>query len=109
MTVCPWREEDARFWAGDRITFPEEHPDPDGSDWLFHLVLAPTPGAFRTFAEDYYETSVNIEAVRHIYDLRPLDRPHTAALNPSAPAESVIAAARTIDCPLAGDLLSEVG
>ncbi|MFD9462572.1 hypothetical protein [Streptomyces sp. NPDC060027] len=109
VTVCLWRDTDAPTWETGRITFPEGHPDPDGSDWLFHLLLTPTPEAFQAFAEDYYETSVNIEAVRALYELRPLGRGHIAALNPSADVETVIAEAGRIGYPLAADLLPEAG
>ncbi|MFF3610282.1 hypothetical protein [Streptomyces sp. NPDC002580] len=109
VTACLWREADAPAWETGRITFPEGHPDPDGSHWLFEPLLDPTPEAFRAFAEDYYEVSVSIEAVRHIYELHPLGRSHITALNPSAPVESVVAVAGRIGYPLAGDLLSDVG
>ncbi|MGW0966701.1 hypothetical protein [Streptomyces sp. NPDC002516] len=104
VTVCLWRETDAPSWQTGRITFPEPHEDPDGSTWLFDLLLDPTPEAFQAFAEDYYEVSVDIEALRHIYDLRPLGQREIIALNPSAGAETVIAAAKEIGYPLTVDL-----
>ncbi|GGN53638.1 hypothetical protein GCM10011579_012020 [Streptomyces albiflavescens] len=107
VTVCVWREADARSWSAGRIAFPEGHPDPDGSDWLFELLLTPTPEAFQEFAEDYYETTVDIEAVRHLYDLRPLDRAQIARLNPSASVEEVAEAAAVIGYPMAEDLVSD--
>ncbi|WP_405917009.1 hypothetical protein [Streptomyces sp. NBC_00728] len=109
VTVCLWREADAPSWEAGRIVFPEGHPDPDGSDHLFELLLAPTPEAFQTFAEDYYEMPVDIEALRHIYALHPLEQRDIVALNPSVGAETVIAAAKAIGYPLAGDLRPAVG
>ncbi|KAB1986780.1 hypothetical protein [Streptomyces triticiradicis] len=109
VTVCLWRAADAPSWETGRITFPEGHPDPDGSHWLFELLLAPTPEAFRSFAEDYYEVPADIEALRHIYALRPLGQRDIAALNPSAGAETVIAAAKAIGYPLATDLRPAAG
>ncbi|MER5381438.1 hypothetical protein ABT040_14310 [Streptomyces sp. NPDC002688] len=109
VTVCLWREADAPSWETGRVTFPEGHQDPDGSTWLFQLLLDPTPEAFQTFAEDYYETSVNIEALRDFFELRPLDRRHIAALNPLADVGTVIAEAATIGYPVATDLLSDAG
>ncbi|WP_406366385.1 hypothetical protein [Streptomyces sp. NBC_00645] len=105
VTVCLWRTADAPSWEAGRITFPEGHPDPDGSAWLFPLLVDPTPEAFQAFAEDYYETSVNIEAVRDLYELRALGRSHITALNPSAGVETVIAEARSIGYPLGTDLV----
>ncbi|GAA3901858.1 hypothetical protein GCM10023084_62930 [Streptomyces lacrimifluminis] len=40
-----------------------------------------TPEAFQRFAEDYYEVSVDLEAVRDLYAFRPLDQAHVSALN----------------------------
>ncbi|MET7738718.1 hypothetical protein [Streptomyces sp. NPDC005385] len=100
VTVCLWRTADATSWEAGPITYPDGHSDPDSSDWLFELLLDPTPEAFRSFAEDYYETSVDVEIIRHIYDLRPLDRSHIAALNPSAPVETILAEAKAMGYPL---------
>ncbi|WP_392674841.1 hypothetical protein [Streptomyces sp. LN785] len=77
------------------------HPDADGSSWLFGLLVDPTPEAFKAFAEDYYETAVDIEVVRHVYGLRPLGRAEIARLNPTASVDDLVAAAETIGYPLA--------
>nr|WP_227745357.1 hypothetical protein [Streptomyces nodosus] len=90
-----------RALAGRGNRLPEGHPDPDGSGWLFELLLDPTPEAFQAFAEDYYETAVAIEAVRHIYELRPLDRALITSLNPTAPVEDVLQKALTMGYPVA--------
>ncbi|MGW3662827.1 hypothetical protein [Streptomyces sp. NPDC005141] len=109
VTVSLWRETNAPSWQAGRITFPEPHSDPDGSHRLFELLLDPTPEAFRMFAEDYYEVSVDVEALRHIYDLRPLGQRDIVALNPSAGDERVLAAAKAIGYPLAVDLRPAAG
>ncbi|WP_329456576.1 hypothetical protein [Streptomyces sp. NBC_01497] len=100
VTACLWRRTgDERWQAGD-VDFPEGHPDPDGSTWLFELLVAPTPEAFQAFAEDYYETPVAIEAVRRIYDLRPLGPAEVAGLNPRASWGDVVEVAESIGYPL---------
>ncbi|MFE4700540.1 hypothetical protein ACFRIC_26110 [Streptomyces sp. NPDC056738] len=109
VTVCLWRETNAPSWQTGRITFPEGHPDPDDATRLFDLLLTPTPEAFQTFAEDYYEVSVDIEALRHIYALRPLGLPQITGLNPSASPESIAAAATMMGYPVAADLRSAAG
>ncbi|MFE2533368.1 hypothetical protein [Streptomyces sp. NPDC059371] len=109
LTACLWRETNAPSWQTGRITFPEPHPDPDGSHRLFELLLDPTPEAFRTFAEDYYEVSVDVEALRHVYELRPLERALVVTLNPSASPELITAAASMIGYPVAADLRSAAG
>ncbi|MGW5093333.1 hypothetical protein ACWEQ1_01805 [Streptomyces nodosus] len=101
VTVCLWHEAETGRWQAGEIRFPEGHPDPDGSGGLFALLLDPTPEAFQAFAEDYYETAVGIEAVRHIYELRPLDRALITGLNPTAPVEDVLQNALTMGYPVA--------
>ena len=52
---------------------------------------------------------MNIEAVHDLYELRPLERRHIAALNPLADVGTVVAEAATIGYPVATDLLSDEG
>ncbi|MFF8530514.1 hypothetical protein ACF07B_00710 [Streptomyces sp. NPDC015532] len=104
VTACLWRETNATSWRTGQITYPADHPDPDGSTQLFELLLAPTPEAFRAFAEDCYEVPVDIGALRHLYELRPLGLPQIIALNPGASVPEVVAAARAMGYPLTDDL-----
>jgi hypothetical protein len=69
-------------WRHGTIDFPEGHADPDGSTALFGLLVDRTPEAYRRFAEDYYEVPVDLEAVRHVYNLRPLTKEVVGSLNP---------------------------
>ncbi|MFR9756313.1 hypothetical protein [Streptomyces sp. TR06-5] len=101
VTVCLWRQAEDEQWRAGEIDFPDEHPDPDGSEWLFKLLVDPTPEAFRAFAQDYYETTVDIEAVRHIYRLRPLRAFDVVRLNPAASIDALAGAAEAIGYPLA--------
>uniref|UniRef100_A0AAU3HXS2 Immunity protein 35 domain-containing protein n=1 Tax=Streptomyces sp. NBC_01393 TaxID=2903851 RepID=A0AAU3HXS2_9ACTN len=107
VTACLWRETGAPSWQTGQIAFPDDHPDPDGSARLFELLLAPTPEAFQAFAEDYYEMPVDIEALRQVYELRPLGLPQIIALNSGASVSEVVAAARAMGYPLTDDLRSD--
>ncbi|MGW0435921.1 hypothetical protein ACWDV4_25680 [Micromonospora sp. NPDC003197] len=70
-TVCLWRQQgDDRWHAGD-LVFPVGE-DPDGANRLFEVLVEGTPVAYQRFAEDYYETAVDLETVGEIYALRPL-------------------------------------
>jgi hypothetical protein len=70
-TVCLWRRDgDDRWHAGD-IDFPDGD-DPDGADRLFAVLMDPTPTAYQRFAEDYFEQTLDHDAVREIFALRPL-------------------------------------
>jgi len=54
-------------WQSRLPGFGYEGDDPDGSEDLLWMLDA-DPLTYRNFAEEYYERSVNLEAVRQIYD-----------------------------------------
>ncbi|GAA3440755.1 hypothetical protein [Planomonospora venezuelensis] len=81
VTACLWRATgDDRRRVGE-IDYPDGVSDPDGAAHLFALLVEPSAEAFRRFAEDYYEISVDLDAVRHVYALHPLTQPVVTALN----------------------------
>ncbi|GAA2453934.1 hypothetical protein [Streptomyces macrosporus] len=82
VTACLWRESGDDAWRAGTIEFPEGTDDPDGAGYLFELLVDRSPEAFREFARDYYETPVDLAAVRHVLALRPLTDEVVAALNP---------------------------
>ncbi|WP_211592246.1 hypothetical protein [Microbispora sp. H10836] len=71
------------------IEYSDGEDDPDGAAHLFGLRVDPSPEAFRRFAEDYYEISVDLDAVRHVYALRPLTSAVVTALNPDFTLEDL--------------------
>ncbi|MFD9407088.1 hypothetical protein ACFWBN_08710 [Streptomyces sp. NPDC059989] len=81
VTACLWRSETDAQWRHGTIDFPEGRADPDGTTGLFQLLVARSPEAFQRFAEDYYEVNVDLEAVSHVYALRPLDQELVSSLN----------------------------
>ncbi|MFF3286388.1 hypothetical protein [Streptomyces sp. NPDC003023] len=99
VTFCLWREPGDDRWHTGRIDFPDDHADPDGSGWMLRCLVDPTPDAFRSFAEDYYERTVDLEAVRHIYDQGPLTRDVVARLNPDVTLSDVVETAKAIGYP----------
>ncbi|WP_431676707.1 hypothetical protein [Kitasatospora sp. KL5] len=82
VTVCLWRARTDDRWQHGVIDFPDGHADPDGAAGLFELLVDRSPEAYRRFAEDYYEVSVDPEAVRAVYALRPLSHELVSSLNP---------------------------
>ncbi len=83
VTACTWRESDAAGWKTGTIEFPEEPAeDPDGAQYLFQLLMDRSPEAFQRWAQDYYEVSVDLEAVRHVLACRPLTDAVVNNLNP---------------------------
>ncbi|GFN08183.1 hypothetical protein ACTFBT_32125 [Streptomyces microflavus] len=88
VTACLWRETTDDRWRAGTIEFPEDGEDSDGADWLFQLLVTGTPESYQEWAEDYFEVPVDLEAVRHVYALRPLTDEVIAALAPErVPAE----------------------
>ncbi|WBB70209.1 hypothetical protein [Micromonospora sp. WMMD812] len=80
-TVCLWRQVgDGRWRTGD-IDLPGG-ADPDGADRLFEVLLDPTPEGYRRFAEDYYEVSLDADALGAVFALRPLTDDLVRRLNP---------------------------
>jgi hypothetical protein len=80
-TVCLWRQQgDDRWHAGD-LVFPASG-DPDGANRLFQVLVEGSPVAYQRFAEDYYETAVDVEAVGEILALHPLTDDLVHRLNP---------------------------
>ncbi|WP_285499423.1 hypothetical protein [Actinokineospora sp. NBRC 105648] len=88
VTVCLWREHTDDRWHHGEIDFPGDGDD--GADWLFSPLADGTPEAFQEFAQDYYETSVDLAAVRHVYALRPLTDEVVGKLNSEATLSGVI-------------------
>ena len=97
MTACLWRETSDDHWQVGEIDYPAGKSDPDGSAGLFALLVDPSPEAFQRFAEDYYEVPVDLDAVHHVYALRPLTQEVVSALNAELTLEDLaedLAAAR---------------
>jgi len=61
---------------------PVEDVARDGADWLFEVIADGRPEAYLTFAEDYYEVALDLDAVRHAYALMPLTEYVVTSLNP---------------------------
>ncbi|MFC9860404.1 MULTISPECIES: hypothetical protein [unclassified Streptomyces] len=82
VTACLWRQRGDDRWHAGAIEFPEDGEESDGADWLFQLLVAGSPESYREWAEDYFETTVDLDAVRHVFALRPLTDEIVLALNP---------------------------
>ena len=75
--MCFWRTTDDTAWRCG----PVEDADKDGADWLFEVIADGRPEAYLTFAEDYYEVALDLEAIRHVYALMPLTEYVVTSLN----------------------------
>jgi len=81
--VCFWGQAADTAWrAGAPAPVPGGVEEDGGAAWLFELLLDGSPEAYRSFAEECYEADVDLDAVRHVYALRPLTQEVVSALNP---------------------------
>ncbi|MGW3044440.1 hypothetical protein ACWC9T_31340 [Kitasatospora sp. NPDC001159] len=75
VTCCLWRGVTDTAWQTGVITFPEDGDgDPDGANVLFELLVDRSPEAYAAWASEYYETPVDVEAVRADSSTRPSGR-----------------------------------
>ena len=72
-------------WQVGIIDYPDRE-DPDGSEELLS-ILNGHPAAYRDFAEEYYETKVDISLIEQIYQHHPLTTELVKALNKNVTLE----------------------
>ncbi|MEU9139305.1 hypothetical protein AB0D33_25665 [Streptomyces sp. NPDC048404] len=100
-TVCLWRENADSAWRCGDVQIPDDdEDDADGALWLFGLLLEGKAEAYLEFAERYYEVEPPMEAIRHVYDLKPLTQEVVSALNPEVRLEDLAEDIAQIAYPL---------
>lgn len=87
-TFCIWRSHSDDAWRRGNIEFPTGDDDPDGSVELLS-ILEGEPQQYRLWAESYYERSVPLDAVEHIYHHRQLTEDVIRSLNPDRDFETL--------------------
>ncbi|MFE0437279.1 hypothetical protein ACFW20_13935 [Streptomyces nigra] len=93
-TVCVWREKDAEAWQCGQVEFGDD--ESDGSDWLFDLLTDGSTDAYVSFAEDYFERTIDRDAVAAILAREPLSQGTVTSLSSTADFEAVAVQARTL-------------
>ncbi|MEU9368206.1 hypothetical protein AB0D71_26670 [Streptomyces avermitilis] len=56
--------------------------DADGAEWLLDVLIAGSVDAYREFAEEVPEVTLDLDAVQAVFDLKPLTQEIVSALNP---------------------------
>ncbi|GAA0723052.1 hypothetical protein [Dactylosporangium roseum] len=104
ITVCLWRlsGSDSR-WRFGEIEYPEGEADPDGSGWMFDLVVNRSPLLYVGFAEDAYEVELDESAVAAVYDLEPMTQELIGRLNPELLLDEARESLEAIGYPVLGD------
>ena len=102
-TVCFWREASDPRWKSGAVEIPGNgRKDADGAEWLFDVLADGRPEAYQRFAEEYYEVEVDLDAVCHVYALRPLSQAVVSALNPDVVLGSLVEDTVQTGYPTAG-------
>lgn len=96
-TFCIWRRVDGRTWERGPVRFAAGD-DPDGSAHLLRH-LDGRPETYVTFAAEYHEVSVPLDAVAAIYRHEPVTPALVAALNPTLTVEDIAADLSEIGYP----------
>ncbi|MFB9904089.1 hypothetical protein [Allokutzneria oryzae] len=81
-TFCLWREHSDPQWRTGKAEIPPGADD--GASWLLELLVDGRPESYHRFAETNFETRIDLDAVRHVFALRPLTAGVVAAINPDA-------------------------
>lgn len=80
-TFCIWRKKMDHAWNIGEIKFPDED-DPDGSADLL-AILDGDPKGYKNWGEEYYDQSIPISCVKHIYEHKPITPEVVKRLNPN--------------------------
>jgi hypothetical protein len=99
-TFCIWRRYSDRSWQHGAIAFPTG-ADPDGSESLLS-VLDGKAETYKAWAEDYYERSVPLAAVRQVYAHKALTEKLVRRLNSDLTLEELAADIEEIGYPGGG-------
>jgi hypothetical protein len=86
-SFCIWRKHGELVWQIGNFKFPDAHY-PDGSEDLLY-ILDGKPETYATWASEYYERPVPVEAVKEIYAHKPLTQQLVSRLNPECSLEQL--------------------
>jgi hypothetical protein len=99
-TFCIWRLHSDSSWHTGQIEYPRSDAEADGSEWLL-FALDKNPETYAEFAAEYYETSIDSDAVRKIYAQTPLTDEIVTKLNSDVKITDLSADIEEISYPVA--------
>jgi hypothetical protein len=86
-SFCIWKKYSDISWQLGEVIFPDTN-DPDGSRQLLSMVFT-NPKQYQKWAEEYYEISVEIELIAHVFFHKPLTQDIIFEINPQSSLEIV--------------------
>ncbi len=78
-TFCIWRKNDDLTWQIGEIDYPQTE-NADGLEDLLYIFDG-NPQTYQEFAEEYYETEIEISDIKEIYEHQPLSEKLVKKLN----------------------------
>ena len=78
-SFCIWRKYSDSKWQTGKIDFPEAE-DPDGSEDLL-FMLDGNPNTYQAWVNEYYEKDIPLDAVKAVYEHKPLTQQLVSRLN----------------------------
>lgn len=79
-SFCIWRKYSDSKWQTGKIEFPDGQ-DPDGSEDLL-FMLDGNPSTYQQWVKEYYEKDIPLDAVKAVYEHKPLTQQLVSSLNP---------------------------
>ena len=79
-SFCIWRKYSDSKWQTGKIEFPDGE-DPDGSEDLL-FMLDGIPKTYQQWVKEYYEKDIPLDAVKAVYEHKPLTQQLVSSLNP---------------------------
>jgi hypothetical protein len=101
ITFCAWWTPALGAWHIGDIAFPKGHKDPDGSAALL-FGLDGKPESYVKWIKRYAGLRAPLAAVKKIFDIAPLTRTLTLAINPEADFAVVRREAKLMKYPIKG-------
>jgi len=99
VTFCIWRRVGDTRWQIGPVAFPPGLADPDGSESLLS-ELDGRAETYLAFAGEYYEKDLDVSAVEHVHQHRPLTADVVALLNPQRSPRELVGDLDEIGYPL---------
>ena len=78
-TFCIWRKYSDSSWQTGKIDFPDSEFVDGSEDLLF--MLDGNPNTYHQWANEYYEVSIPLDAVKEVYEHKPLTQQLISRLN----------------------------
>jgi hypothetical protein len=98
-TFCIWCLAGDATWSRGLIEFPDGEADPDGSRWMLS-ALDGKPETYQSFANEYFELDVALDAISRVFAHEPLSAELLQAFPSSRAFQDVVTDAEEIAYPI---------